>query len=94
MEFDKFITIKGNTYYLQPINEQGVIRWKTMNGHKYYFNSNGIMQTGVQTINRLQYYFSPTTGKQKAGIYPTSVGLDISLIIQSEMNIGDKLFIM
>ncbi|WP_084764092.1 hypothetical protein [Clostridium massiliamazoniense] len=43
MEFNKFITMNRNTYYLKPINRQSVIGWKTMNGHKYYFNSNGIM---------------------------------------------------
>lgn len=69
MEFDKFITINGNTYYLQPINGQGAIGWQIINEHKYYFNSNGIMQTGMQYIDGFVYYFNSQgimqTGVQK-----------------------------
>ncbi len=34
--------------------------WKTIHGHRYYFDSNGYRATGIMKINGKKYHFSPS----------------------------------
>mgnify|MGYP003371235060 CR=1 FL=1 len=68
MELNKFITVDGNTYYLQPVTGQAAVGLQTIGGKKYYFNSQtGVMETGWQTIGRKKYYFNSQTGVMETG---------------------------
>lgn len=69
MEFDKFITVKGNRYYLRPINGIAAIGLKTIDGKKYYFDGNGIMQTGwinIDQSNKMRTYNAVSTDKKSS----------------------------
>ena len=46
--------------------------WKTINGHRYYFNKDGYAVTGWQQIGDKWYYFEPRAG------HPLECGLYVS----------------
>ena len=51
-------TGNSNTYYLSIKDGVMLKGWNTINGKKYYFDSNGVMVTGQQVINGTTYHFS------------------------------------
>ena len=63
-----FITVKKQTYYLDPDNS-GIraTGWKTISGKKYYFNAKGRMAKGFCTIDGKKYYMN-AKGGMKTGL--------------------------
>lgn len=62
--------IDGKTYYFVEKNNAGYAwcdGWKSFDGNYRYFDADGVMLTGWQTINGKEYYLSKTTGLRKTG---------------------------
>lgn len=57
----------ANRYYLSPVDGHMVTGYQNIENANYYFNENGIMQTGMVKIGDGTFYFDPNTGKQQMG---------------------------
>ena len=55
----------GKTFYYKN-GKKITNKFKTVNGHKYYFGKNGQAYTGKRKVNK-NYYFFSKTGKMKQG---------------------------
>ncbi len=56
VQADGFYTIGGKTYYRK--NGENVIGWLELAEKTYYFDTTGVMQTGLVQIDSYYYYFS------------------------------------
>ncbi len=60
-------TTSEGKMYTQTASPGYVTGLKKIGSYYYYFNSEGIMQTGFQTINGKTYYFRKTNGRRLTG---------------------------
>ena len=60
-----FYTEDGKTYYY--LNGEKVIGWLTLDQNTYYFDEEGVMQTGVVKIEKY-YYFFGEEGEMQTGL--------------------------
>lgn len=60
-------------WYADTVNTYYKSTWKTINGHKYYFNAHGYAFTGWHQIGGDWYYFEPTVGDDyECALYVTN----------------------
>lgn len=57
----------ANRYYLSPVDGHMVTGYQQIENSNYYFNENGVMQTGMVKIGDGTFYFDPNTGAQQTG---------------------------
>ena len=57
----------ANRYYLSPVDGHMVTGYQNIEKANYYFNENGVMQTGMVKIADGTFYFDPNTGAQQTG---------------------------
>lgn len=60
-----FVTIHGDKYYFR--NGVPLTGMQEISGKRYYFTTDGIMRTGVVTVDGVKMYFDKSTGVQKTG---------------------------
>ena len=54
-----YTSSSGYTYYFDPSTYEAVSDWQTIGGKRYYFNPNGVLQTGlIRDNNNKAYYYS------------------------------------
>ena len=65
-KYNKWITQNDKKYYITANGSyaKGLV---FVGAYRYYFDRNGVMQTGWQVIDGTKYYFSKSTGKAAAG---------------------------
>ena len=70
------------------------VGWKTVNNSKYYFNSNGVMVTGLQKIDGSTYYFDQNgimqTGIQSVGNSKYYFYTDGKMAVSTSIIVGTK----
>jgi len=65
-----WVTENNDKYYYE--NNEKVVGKKTIDGKTYYFNDEGIMQTGFIEIENVLYFFSRANGALKTGWQATT----------------------
>ena len=60
-----FRKYNNKVYYLSPDNGVMQTGWKTIQGYKYYFGTNGVRREGFQKVGSKKYYFAPYSFDKK-----------------------------
>lgn len=60
-------------YYLKPDGRMTANQWEQVSGNWYYFDTNGVMQTGWLKLGNIWYYLKPS-GNMTANQWKQVIG--------------------